>query len=341
MDSKIHSNKSFWKRPEGFVGGLVMFLAMVGAGYLVFSFFPLLLSLAQNILWLSFFLLVIAAVLYLILDPKMRTFIWYMYQNIMRWFTGLFIQIDPIGILKNYIDELRGNLSKMYRQIGKLRGQMHLLMEQIHLNKKDIDSNLSLVNEAQEKDDRSAVILKSRKAGRLRESNIKLEELYRKMEILYRVLNKMYENSQLLVEDVEDQVELKEKERKIIHAGHSAMQSAMNMISGNTDQRILFDRALDAVADDVASKVGEMEQFMELSENFMASIDLQKGIFEEKGLAMLEKWEKQGDSLLLGEDKESFIKEKQTDPKELKLPEKMDSAARKNRPDNQYDAFFD
>lgn len=337
----MHSNKSFWKRPEGIVGGMILFLALVGGGYLIFSFLPLLLSLAQNILWLSFFLLVIAAVMYLVLDPKMRTLIWYMYQNIMRWFTGLFIQIDPISILKSYIEELRGNLSKMYRQIGKLRGQMHLLMEQIHLNKKDIDSNLSLVDQARKKENRSTVILKSRKAGRLKESNVKLEELYRKMEILYRVLNKMYENSQLLVEDVEDQVNLKEKERKIIHAGHSAMQSAMNMISGNTDRRILFDRALDAVADDVADKVGEMEQFMELSENFMASIDLQKGIFEEKGLAMLENWEKKGDSLLLGEDKESFIKKSQANDKELKLPEKMESRVRKNRPDNQYNAFFD
>ena len=42
---------------------------------------------------------------------------------------------------------------------------------------------------------------------------------------------------------------------------------------------------------DVNQKVGEMERFMEMSENFMQSVDLQNGVFEEEGLKMLEKWE--------------------------------------------------
>ena len=46
---------------------------------------------------------------------------------------------------------------------------------------------------------------------------------------------------------------------------------------------------LEAIADDVSNKVGEMEQFMSMSENFMQSIDLQNGVFEEEGLKMLEK----------------------------------------------------
>ena len=46
----------------------------------------------------------------------------------------------------------------------------------------------------------------------------------------------------------------------------------------------MFEAALEAVANDVSEKVGEMERFMEMSENFMASIDLRNGIFEEAGL---------------------------------------------------------
>jgi hypothetical protein len=114
----------------------------------------------------------------------------------------------------------------------------------------------------------------------------------------------------------------------------------MNVISGNTDQRLVFDRALEAVADDVAGKVGEMEQFMELSENFMSSIDLQKGIFEEKGLELLEKWEKQGESLLLGQEKQNFLEESDLTNDDLKLPE-MPVKKEKRNQSTQYDAFFD
>ncbi len=340
MSVPAENFKSFWKRPEGVTGLVVLILVLLGGGYLLLTFLPFLIALTQNILALSLMLLVLAAVTYLVFDTKMRIFVWYMYQNLMRWLTGLFIQIDPIKMLQNYVADLRENLKKMNRQINKLRGQMHLLQEQIHKNNKAIASNLNLANEAKEKNERSAMILKSRKAGRLKDSNLKLEDLYGKMEVLYRVLVKMYENSEILVEDVSDQVHVKEQERAAIHAGHSAMQSAMNMISGNTDKRVVFDRALEAVADDVAGKVGEMEQFMELSDNFMSSIDLQNGVFEERGLELLEKWEKQGDSLLLGEDKQNLIDSPGDPEAELRQPAKHKrKEARKSS--NQYDIFFD
>ena len=102
----------------------------------------------------------------------------------------------------------------------------------------------------------------------------------------------MYENSEILKEDVADQVEIKEQEMKAMRASHSAMSSAMNVIKGNSDKRQMFEMALEAVAEDVSAKVGEMERFMEMSDSFMASIDLQNGIFEEEGLKMLEQWEK-------------------------------------------------
>jgi hypothetical protein len=62
----------------------------------------------------------------------------------------------------------------------------------------------------------------------------------------------------------------------------------------------MFDQAMEVIADDVANKVGEMEQFMELSANFMDSVDLQNGIFEEQGLKMLAEYEKKSSILLLG-----------------------------------------
>ncbi|WCC44709.1 hypothetical protein PJW08_14115 [Tenacibaculum finnmarkense] len=100
---------------------------------------------------------------------------------------------------------------------------------------------------------------------------------------------------------------VKEQERKAIRASHSAMKSAMNIISGNNDKKEMFDRALEAIADDVSMKIGEMERFMEMSNGFMDSIDLQNGIFEEEGLDLLDKWEKEGVSLILGNQKDLLV----------------------------------
>ena len=333
--------KSFWQRPEGVTGMVFLAGLALGVGYLVATNIGWIIGLVSNTISLAILLIVLAAILYMVLDPKMRNLVWYGYKSVMRWVTGLFVQLDPIGILKSYVDNLKDNLRKMNKQISMLRGQMHKLQEIIYNNKKQIESNLQLASKAKASNKQAVMILKSRKAGRLKESNMRLEDLYQRMEVLYRVLTKMYENSQILMEDIKDQVEVKEQERKAIHASHSAMRSAMSIMSGDPDRRAMFDSAMEAIADDVASKVGEMERFMDMSANFMDSIDLKNGIFEEEGMKMLEKWEKEGVSLILGEEKQSLLLQANNEAEVLDLNQPIKEPIREAGHRNQYDTFFE
>jgi len=332
------TSKSFWKRPEGKTGILGLIALAGGAGILLYKLLPYLITLTSNLLYLSFLLLGLGTLIYLVLDPKIRNLVFYFYKSFVRWLTGLFIQIDPIGILKTYIDELKKNLQNMNKQLAVVKGQMQRLKILMNENQAVIENNLKLASKAKETDKQAIMILKSRKAGRLKESNLRLDELYKKLDLLYRVLFKMYENSEIMLEDVEDQVMVKEQERKAIRASHSAMKSAMNIIAGNNDKREMFDKALEAIADDVSLKIGEMERFMEMSSNFMQSIDLQNGVFEEEGLELLEKWEKEGVSLLLGNEKDLLINKAKSDVDFADL----DKPIGKDKTDhsNQYDELF-
>ncbi len=332
--------KSFWERPEGITGMLFMAALVLGGGYLLYKILPTLITLASNTLYLALILAALAGIIYVVLDPKMRNLIWYMYKSVMRKITGWFVQIDPIGILKNYIDELKGNLVKMNKQISSLKGQMYKLSEIIKNNQREIQSNLGMASKARETGKDSIMVLKARKAGRLQESNMKLEDLYKRMEVLYRVLSKMYENSEIMLEDLQDQVLVKEQEYKAIKASHSAIRSAMSVLSGSPDQRYMYDMALEAMAEDIGQKVGEMERFMDMSKNIMDSIDLQNGVFEEDGLRMLETWEKEGVSRLLGSDKDKLIALAHGN-QQLDLEKGPSIPSKQQRGGNQYDAFFE
>ncbi|MCC7504016.1 MAG: hypothetical protein IT259_01895 [Saprospiraceae bacterium] len=333
--------KNFWERPEGVTGGLFTAALVLGGGYLLYKALPTLIALAENTLYLAGLLAALAGVIYVVLDPKMRNLIWYMYKSFMRWITGLFVQIDPIGILKSYIEELKDNLGNMNTQISKLKGQMYKLGEMIKQNQKNIQNNLGLASKAKETGRDAIMVLQARKAGRLQESNMKLEDLYKKMEVLYRVLTKMYENSEIMLEDLQDQVMVKEQEYKAIKASHSAIRSAMNIMSGNSDKKYMYDMALEAMAEDVGQKVGEMERFMDMSKNFMDSIDLQNGVFEEEGMAMLEKWEKDGVSFLLGGDKAKIMAKASNPGDVLDLNAPVKVPTKEERGGNQYDTFFE
>ena len=302
---------------------------------MIYTFLGAIIAALSNTLFLAGMLVALFALIYVVLDPKARNLVWYMYKSAMRWITGLFVKMDPIGIMKSYVEDLKDNLGKMNKQITKLRSQMHQLREQIFNNKKQIESSLGQAQTARDSNQESIMVLKSRQAGRLQESNIKLTDLYRKMEILFKVLNRMYQSSEVLAEDITDQVKLKEQERAAIHASHSAMRSAMSVIKGDKDQRALFDEALEHMADDISLKVGEMEQFMEISENFMSSVDLQNGMFEEEGIKMLEKWEKDGVSKLLGKEKDLLVAGDKTLVLDSERPERQ--TVDQNNP---YDDFF-
>lgn len=306
--------KTFWEKPEGKTGGFFLLAMIAGLGFLLFKYSAAILTMLTNTLGIVAMLAVLGIIIYMVLDPKWRTLVSYMYQSVMRWITGIFVTIDPIGILKNYISDLQDNLKKMGTQIGNLRGQMRKLVTIVEENNKEINTNMAIARKAKEQGNESAMLLASRKAARLQESNEKYSELHKRMTILYRVLTKMYSNSEILLEDTVDQVKVKEQERKAIRASHSAMKSAMSIIKGDADKRAIFDQAMEHIADDVANKVGEMERFMEMSANFMNSIDLQNGVFEEQGMKMLEEYEQKSTLLLLGG------KERMDDILELKQP---------------------
>lgn len=335
--------KSFWKRPEG-VTGLIFLVALIaGLGLLFTTFSGIILPFLSTTLGIVVAGVLLLAIVFAIADPRTRTLLSYMYQSAMRKVTGLFVNIDPIGILKSYVEELESNLQEMRKQIGKIRGQMRHLNTLMETNDTEVKKQLKLAALAKEKGKNQQMILSSRRAARLRESNEKYQVLLKKMEVLNRVLNRMHRNSEVLLEDTRDQVDLRIQERKAIRASHGAMKSAMSVINGNPDQRAMFDRAMEAVTEDVANKVGEMERMMELSKDFMASVDLQNGVFADEGLRMLEEWERKSE-LLLSEGHIEFDLDDKPTTSEEKLD--LDDLATK-RADAQprsegsgYDQFF-
>lgn len=333
LDNISTKPKSFWRRPEGMTGSLFLIAILGGLGFFVFTNLAAILAFTQTMLGLVATVAALGVIVYMALDPKVRTLVSYFYKSIMRGITSLFITIDPIGILKNYISDLENNLKKMGKQIGSLRGQIRKIKTLMQSNNKDIEQNILIARKAKEQGNEKQMMLASRKAARLKDSNGKYEALHSKMSILYKVLTKMYSNSEILLEDTKDQVKVKEQERKAIRASHSAMKSAMSMMTGDGDKRAMFDQAMEAIADDVANKVGEMEQFMELSSNIMESVDLQNGIFEEQGLKMLEEYEKKSSLLLLGG-------KEQTDKETLDLNEYQREKEKLTK-DSGYNELFD
>lgn len=307
MADPMTGKLSFWDRKEGKVGTLVLAGGFAILFIIMLTWGPAIIAALMNTTILIASIVAIVAGIWFFTQPRIKTLIGVGFKMIMKKITGLFWQIDPIAILKDYVDRLKDKRERMSEQLDKLRGGIRRLKDIMSNNERQAKNLLALAEEAKDRGIRAQVALKTRQAGRRQENNAAYQELYTRLELLYRVLSKMYENTGIIIEDTEDSVQQEEIKWNTMKTAHSAMKSAMSIINGNKDERALYEETLQFMADDLGNKIGEMERFMEMSESFMQGADLEQGVYEKKGLEMLEQWEKQADSWVLGAEKSKII----------------------------------
>jgi hypothetical protein len=300
MAESTESTKSFFQRPEGKTGAIVGLLLAIAGGMALFTVLPAIILLLENTLYATFLAGSLAFIVFLISDKKVRALASYGYKAVMRAITGFIVEIDPIGILKGYLSDLKDSLGNMDKSIANLAGQIRKLKNLIDKNEEERQHSLMMVEQAKNKTEmKNVFILQARQAGRLQKSNLTLQGLLNKMEMLKRVVSKMREAAVFMIQDIGGEVEVKSQERAAIQAGYSAFTSAKKIIAGESDQRELFDQAMEKLADDYAMKVGEIENFMEMSDGFIKGVDLENGVYEADALVQLDEWEKKSSQLLL------------------------------------------
>ncbi len=298
-----NSLKSFWKKPEG-KPGMVVLVGLVGiAGYFLYKALPSIIELMQNTITALALGLGIFAILTVLMNNRFRTTVWYLYKGLMRWFTGIAIELNPIAILESYVEDIKEKIKKMEVQLTGLKGQIGIINQKLTKSKADWRMEMERASQANKMGKDAEVALHTRQAGRLQSYIDNMEALYKKMEVLFKVLEKMAYYSGIMVKDTEMTVEIKKEEREAITKSHSVMKSAMNIIKGNDDKKVIFDQAMEFVVDDIGFKVGEMERMLDASTEFINSVDLDNAVYEERGVKMLEDFDKKGMDAIFGNKK--------------------------------------
>ncbi|MGZ3239277.1 MAG: DUF7788 domain-containing protein, partial [Burkholderiaceae bacterium] len=242
------------------------------------------------------------SVIYVISDRRFWRLGAYMYQSLMRKITQIFVEIDPIGIMQNYVVDLEKKLANMGARIASLSGMIRACQEEIKKNEGIKNTSLMMVREASKAGKTLVIAEESRQAGRMQEANVTYQDLLSKMQLLHTVLVKYQGISNFLIKDIRREIDVKKRRKQMTDAAYSAIKSAKSIINGDPDAKAMFDLANEYLANDYAMKIGEIEEFVRMSDSFVSTIDLQNGVYEANALKMIEEWERRGDSILLGAD---------------------------------------
>jgi outer membrane murein-binding lipoprotein Lpp len=284
--------KSFWSKPEGITS--LFFMAAVGAVGLYYfnKIVEFLIKVTENTLYLGFLLAALGLIIFLITSKDVRTAVFFLYKTLMRKIAGLIVQLDPIAIMKIYIQDLREKKEKMSGQVDILAGQLTKLNKKINENNDNIKLKFAEANKANTMTDKpgmkEAASLATIEGAGLQEMNEKLLPLQRNMKTILGFMEKVQTSADYIIKETEIKVKLKEAEYEIVKSSSNALKTAISIFKGNPDKKFYFDESMDYIQDDMSKKLGEMKRAMDLSMDFVNSVDIQNGILTDKGQVMLD-----------------------------------------------------
>lgn len=276
---------------------MIVLAGMAGFGLVYFNrIVEFLIRATSNLLELALLLGALGVLIFLFTSRDVRTAVFFLFKSLMRSLTGTVIQLNPIAIMKIYVDDLKDKRQKMQGQINTLAGQLVKLNKKITENNEASKQKFAEANKANAMTDRpgmrEAAQLATIEGAGLQEMNEKLMPLQRNMKTVLAFMEKVNQSADYIIKETEIKVRLKETEYQIVKESSNALKTAVSIFKGDPDKRFYFDQSMEYIQDDMSNKLGEMKRAMDLSMDFINGVDIQNGILSDKGEALLEAYNK-------------------------------------------------
>jgi hypothetical protein len=226
---------------------------------------------------------VLVGIYVLLTSPKVATFYRVFCYNVAGWI----VTVDPIGIARDRILQMQKALLKMEGYLKQILGKKSGLDKQMAENEKQRLKQIQIRDMALKQNMQKDARLAAEQIARLVEANKTLSELAKNVELLYRRLDQMHEVADFQIKNTIADVDVREQTWNLIKDANSAMKSAMSVLEGNPDERALFEQSMQAMADEIDAKTGEMQLWINKSEQLVNSNNLQRDILADAGFKEL------------------------------------------------------
>ncbi len=280
------SNKGFmaWlKRPENKT--TAMFFAAIGVA--AFWFWGLIVPFVVATLANTFLALAYGAALFFVLTSKTLHKALRMAN---RWFTGWFVSLDPIGIRKDHIAEIKKRKEEANEAIGSIRGlgiandnaltankqKYQLAMGRLTVARKIINSPAQYNAEAQRQAQRCMTTDGDYATGlqRLMDNEEKQKAHY--VESVSR-LTRLGESCDDMIARKQHEIELQEENLRADAASKKARGAMWKIFgAGGGAEQEMDDMAREQLEAEHAEEMGQFDQFLSLTSDIVAKDDFSK-----------------------------------------------------------------
>lgn len=284
--------RTFWQRPEGKVGMVLMGGLGVLAAWGFYRILPALIQLAENTLYLGF-LVGVMALLYAMVFvwERPRTLFFYSLQMLSRWITGNFVELDPVSILHAFVKQMKQRREVIQDRLGRIVGVKRMVEAKIQKSEKERQQALRLAAAAKTQQMEDGLNAHAEIAARRSRDIEEYESMRAQVEAIEKLLHRVLRRADYHIQTAEDEANQLADKHTITGAVQSATTAAQG-IFGESDLAEVRDMAAERIRDDYEKRLGELQNLIDLTD-FDKAVDLQQMAFRQEGLAQLAEAERQ------------------------------------------------
>ncbi|HEX8549081.1 MAG TPA: hypothetical protein VF691_19095, partial [Cytophagaceae bacterium] len=249
---------------------------------------PILTTIVWNTLNFGIALAALGVFLYCITHRKLRMSFFYLYEILMKKLVGIVIELDPFIIAEDYIKDMHNQREKLYEQSVDVDAQKERIDMKIREKEKEMNKLVSKAKAAKDNNMLPELGNATRQIARIQEYFKQLTPIRDNLAKIGDYLTKVHKNSAYLIEDAQNELDLKKDLYKSVSSGNKALSTALKIFKGDPEKKMMVEQSMEYLKEDIASKLANMKKAINYSSDFMRSIDLDNATYEQEGLKMLE-----------------------------------------------------
>ena len=322
MENALTTNekglKELWKRPGGTFAKITGFLALGGVAFAFCKYvLPFLVAATGNLLLLAVELVALAAIIFIFTSKPFLRAVSLGWLQLMRKLYGLIVNIDPIAILQNGINEMKKKLGVVNENVTKLESVLVSMRKKLTNYKTSFEDNVRKRNALQTKMNKMEDpndILKYKAQLQLVDNEITRGDSQIKSqteriitsEKYLDIMKKLQVAADFKVRDAQNELSFRKDEYEQAKAQQKAMSSITSIIKGSLTKSLEEELAMETVTDTINNSIAEINRLLDGSNDILVNFELNQDMNCQKADEIVKMFETNGFSIFETREEPSF-----------------------------------
>jgi hypothetical protein len=291
-----YTPRSFWKRPEGPFGVVILIALIAGGCVGLYVILPYLITLLTDTLHAAYLAAALIAVFWLVFNPTFRTAIKNLFQNVVRWIASWVVETDPIGILRNNLDDMKKAKYNLDQTLQRFSGSDERLQRNIAAKSDEINTLGRKAAKAEQMAAAAADPLERERlslerqtfleqAGMLMQGVKQLQALEEQTSKMLQTFQHWSQIADSKIQRTENKVNFLAEQRKMILDAKATLGVGQQLLRGNPEQLKMVDMALEYLEDDTSRTLGEIREFSRYTDKLLTEDQIESGAAADEAAA--------------------------------------------------------